>query len=184
MRNAPNADYHPGVGSPLIDAAPLSSALLAVVPTDFAGSSRLQGATFDIGAYEGSSTVVVIAANYDFADPEQWDSGGAGDGSGWDADGERELLRRDEALLNTVGLNNGAASTAVSLDTTVGHSLTAVYGGDGNYPGEHVDGNCGGPSCGCTGSRLRSCLFPTPVVPVTYPGRAGACVPSLLHRRR
>ena len=134
VRNAPNADYHPGAGSPLIDAAQLPGSLLAVVPTDFAGSLRLQGAAFDIGAYEGTASVVRLAAStttLNFSggilNAQVVGSGGTPTGAVNFFDGT--------TLLNTVPLSGGGASSAVSLDSTVGHSLTAVYGGDGNYKG-------------------------------------------------
>ena len=45
-------DYSLSPGSPAIDAARLDAALLGQVPTDLLRRSRLQGGTFDMGAYE------------------------------------------------------------------------------------------------------------------------------------
>ena len=52
--NAAAGDYRLQVSSPVIDRANLSQALLSQVPVDAAGSPRLQGTTFDMGALESS----------------------------------------------------------------------------------------------------------------------------------
>ena len=129
--NEAGGDYHPGAGSPLIDAAKLPTSLLAAVPTDFGGGSRLQGAAFDIGAYEGTVTgaapavtTTSLSLNNNILTAVVTAASGSPAGTVNFLDGT--------TLLNTVPLVNGSASTGVSLSTTEAHSLTAAYSGDAN----------------------------------------------------
>ncbi len=130
--NAPNADYHPLPNSPLIDAALLPTALLASIPTDFSGNPRLQGAAFDIGAYEGTSTAVQpattttsLSLSNSILTAQVTALSGTPTGTVTFFDGT--------TLLNTVTLAGGGATTAISLDSTLAHTLTATYGGNTNF---------------------------------------------------
>lgn len=128
-RNAPNSDYHPRPGSPLIDAAPLPASLLSGVSTDFAGSPRLQGAAFDIGAFEGSATVVQLAATSTALSLNNGVLTAQVSANSGTPTGQLNFLD-GTTLLNTLQLIGGSASSGVSLDATLGHSLTAAYSGD------------------------------------------------------
>ncbi len=130
--NEAQGDYHLRGGSPLIDAAPLPAWLTTYVPTDFDGHPRLQGAAFDIGAFEGAAgtvqpqaaTATTLSLNNSLLAAQVTAPSGTPTGSVSFYDGTN--------LLNTSSLRSGAASTPVSLDPTVAHVLTAAYSGDAN----------------------------------------------------
>ncbi|MGI4829554.1 MAG: Ig-like domain repeat protein [Janthinobacterium lividum] len=133
--NASGGDFRLAPGSPLIDSAPLPSSLLSSVPTDFAGNPRLQGNTFDMGALESTGTVVAqavastttLSQNNGMLVAEVTSNSGSGLPTGFVSfyDGSN--------LLGPANLVNGTASFVASLDTTIAHTLTAVYSGDANF---------------------------------------------------
>jgi hypothetical protein len=130
--SASDGNFHPLLGSPVIDAALLPSSLVADVPTDFEGNVRLQGQAFDMGAFEGANTAVPAAAttttaslNNGILTAQVTTQSGTPLGSVDFYDGTN--------LLNTAQLFNGSASTAVSLNSTDAHSLTATYEGDAEF---------------------------------------------------
>ena len=154
--NGSTGNYTPNQGSPLIDAAYLPTSLLSVVPLDFAGNARLQGATFDIGALESTGAVVPVAKQntaitLSLSNNILYSQVSAGSGT---PTGSVNFLDGG-TLLSTVPLNGVSASLGVSLDSTLAHTLTAVYSGDAN--------NNGSTSSAIT-------VNPVPVAPVsTYP---------------
>ena len=133
--NAAGGDFRLAPGSPLIDAAPLPSSLLASIPKDFAGNPRLQGNTFDIGAFESTGSIVVqaiattttLSQNNGMLVAQVTSSTGSGSPSG------SVNFYDGTTLLGPAVVTNGMASLVASLDTTTAHTLTAVYSGDANF---------------------------------------------------
>lgn len=134
--DAANGNFLPASGSPLIDAAPLPSSLLAAVPTDFAGNPRLQGNAFDIGAYETTGTVApvvqtatttTLSQNNGLLVAQVTPNSGSGTPSGTVG------FYDGSSLLGTGVVAGGTATYAASLDSSVAHSLTGVYSGDANF---------------------------------------------------
>ena len=133
--NAAGGNFQPAPGSPLIDAAPLPSSLLSSIPKDFAGNRRLQGNAFDIGAFESTGTVVAqavattttLSQNNGLLVAQVVSNSGSGKPTG------TVTFLDGSSQIGSAAVTNGTASYAASLDSTLAHTLTAVYGGDANF---------------------------------------------------
>ncbi len=125
----------PAPGSPLIDAAPLSPSLVAAIPVDAAGNPRLQGAAFDIGAFEstGSAVAQAVASTTSLSQNNGLLVAQVSPATGSGAPSGTVSFNDGSTLLGTANLVNGTASYAPSLDTTVAHTLSATYSGDANF---------------------------------------------------
>ncbi len=134
--DAANGNYRPLAGSPVIDAVPLVPSTLTTIPTDLAGNVRLQGAAYDMGAYESTGSVATVVAaatttNLSLSNGTLMAlvsaTSGIPTGTISFYDGSN--------LLGTAQLSSGSASLAVSLTTTDAHVLTATFAGTANFAG-------------------------------------------------